>query len=104
MVSGLQEVLLIVAILLAILFVPRMLSPKRRSTPKPVFQMHRLLTLSVRWRLALAVTLLWMLGTAFYFKPWREEAERFLLFGIGPVLIGWCTVWVVSGLRPRRKN
>lgn len=104
MISGIQEVLLIVVILLAILFIPRMMAPKRRVAPKTAFQMRRLVNLSVRWRLALAVTFLWLLGGTLYFRPWQAGSEQFLFFGVGPVIIGWCVAWVIAGYLSHRKN
>lgn len=104
MLSGIQEILVIVVILLAILFIPRMMSPQRRPEPKPFQPMRKLRNLSVRWRLAIVVSFLWMIGAAVYFRPWKGAADIFLYFGIGPVLIGWCVTWVVAGFGPGKKN
>ncbi len=102
--SGFQEILLIVVIILAILFIPRMMAPQKRQKPKPARPMRRLLKLSVKWRIALVSSLLWLMGAALYFQPWHGKTEKFMLFGIGPVLIGWCITWVIAGFGAREKN
>jgi hypothetical protein len=106
MLSGIQEILVIVLILLAILFIPRMMSPKRPQKPKPkAFQpLKRIKGLGVRWRIAIVVSLLWLLGAAVYCRPWQSPVEMYLLLGVGPVILGWCVSWVVAGIRPRRKT
>jgi sterol desaturase/sphingolipid hydroxylase (fatty acid hydroxylase superfamily) len=106
MLSGIQEILVIVVILLAILFIPRMMAPKRpQSTrPKPFQPMKRIRNLGVRWRIAIVASLMWLLGAAVYCRPWQRPVEMYLLLGAGPVILGWCVSWVVAGVRPRRKD
>jgi uncharacterized BrkB/YihY/UPF0761 family membrane protein len=104
MLSGIQEILVIILILIAILFVPRMISPQRRAAPKPFHPLHSIRNLSVRWRLAIVVSLLWLLGSAVYLRPWQKTPEPFLFLGCGPVFLGWCITWVVAGFGKRKKN
>lgn len=104
MLSSIQEILVIIVILLAILFVPRMMSPQRRPAPKKLRPLRNIRNLSVRWRLAIVVSLMWLLGTAVYFRLWKQDMEMFILCGVGPVVIGWCITWVVAGLGPGKKN
>jgi len=104
MLSGLQEILVIVVILLAILFIPRMMSPKRPPEPKPFRPLGKIKKLGVRWRLAIVVSLLWLMGSVVYCRPWREGVEPYLLYGLGPVIVGWCLTWVVAGKKSGKKN
>jgi len=104
MLSGIQEILVIVVILLAILFIPRMMAPQRRPATKPFRPMRSIRNLSVRWRMGIVISLLWLLGAAVYCRPWQGKLESYLLCGVGPVVIGWCITWVVAGFRPGRKN
>lgn len=104
MLSGIQEILVILVILLAILFIPRMMSPQRRPVQKPFRPMQKIKNLGVRWRLAIVVSLLWLLGSAVYFRPWQGASETYVYYGIGPVLIGWCITWVAAGFGLRRKK
>ena len=104
MLSGIQEILVIVVILLVILFIPRMISPRPRPGLKPLGPMHKIRNLGARWRLAIVASILWFLGAAVYFRPWQGTLELFVLLGVGPVIVGWCITWVVAGLRPGRKS
>jgi hypothetical protein len=104
MLSGIQEILLIVVILLAILFIPRMMSPKRPQAPKPFQPMRKIRNMGVRWRIAIVASLLWLLGAAVYCRPWQGAVELYMLLGGGPVIIGWCVSWIVAGVKSGRKN
>lgn len=105
MLSSIQEILVIVVILLAILFIPRMISPQRRPAPQKKYRpMRKIRDLGVRWRLAIVASLLWLLGAAVYFRPWQGTLESFLLFGGGPVILGWCITWVMAGFGWGKKN
>ena len=101
MFSGIQEILLIVLILLAIFLIPRMIKPRPSSEPmrvrRPAF------FLSWTQRLAIVASLLWPIGCALYFKPWQQQAFiPFALIGIGPVVVAWSLNWVVAGIKKKR--
>ncbi len=104
MLSGIQEILVIVVILLAILFIPRMMSPQRRQAPKPFRPMRKIRSLGVRWRVGIVVSILWLLGAAVYWRPWQLGLEMYALCGLGPVIVGWCLAWVVAGYKIGKKN
>jgi hypothetical protein len=98
-VSGLQEILLIAAILLAIVFIPRMThrKPSDRTTESgPV-------AIPGRMRLAMVASLLYAAGLAAYLKPWQEDLLRFVYLGIGPVAIGWLVYWVAAGYGKKKR-
>lgn len=103
--SGFNEILLIVVILLAILFIPRMTAPKSRFVKAPKRHLFRgVLQLGAWWRLALLISLLWILGATAYFRPWQDDVAKFLFIGMGPLIIGWGIAWVVAGLRKQGKK
>ena len=100
MFSGIQEILLIILIVLAIFLIPRMIKP--RPSPQPVRMRRPALPLSWTLRLAIVVSLLWPLGCALYFKPWQQALVPFATIGIGPVVVAWSLNWVVAGMKKRR--
>jgi hypothetical protein len=104
MLSGIQEILVIVVILLAILFIPRMMSQKRHQAPESFRPMRKIRGLGVRWRLGIVASILWLLGAAAYCRPWQGAVERYVLYGAGPVVIGWSLTWVLAGFRSARKK
>ena len=94
--SGLTEILLIVAIVLGILLLPRWLK-KQPDGPDQSRARGPVLT---GWkRLALALSLLWLAVLAFYLEPWNNRWPVFLCAAVGPVVLAWVIFWVVSGFR-----
>ena len=104
MLSGIQEILLIVAIIMAILFIPRMTGRNRSHTIKRPRPLTARFHLSGKLRLALSASLLWPLGAAIYLEPWREPLAPFLIFGLGPVLLCWSITWVMAGFMGNRRK
>ena len=94
--SGVQEILIVVLIVLGILFIPRMTG--RRATPHQIPVLKRI-RISAPMRLAIAVSVLWPLGAVVYYRPWEDAATSFYAFGLGPVIIGWCLYWVLAGFK-----
>jgi len=91
-----SEILVIIAIALAIFMLPR-LTGKRVEKAAPEFfgvsQMNGWL------RLAIMASVLWPAGAAFFLKPWNNHWTMFFLLGIGPVVLLWGVFWVLSGFR-----
>ncbi len=99
--SGIQEILVIVLIVLGILFIPRITG--RSDAPRPAAVPRR------RWltgptRLAIVVTILWPLGSALFFQPWQNRSPDFYLYGLGPVIVGWCIYWVTAGFVNKKRK
>jgi hypothetical protein len=92
--SGINEILIIVLIILGILFVPRMMgkpaAPRQASFPKQ-FRLSGLM------RLVIVISVLWPLGFAVYYRLWQGHSTAFYVYGLGPVIIGWCLFWVMTG-------
>ena len=94
---GYQEILIISAIVLGVIFIPRMMEPKKPA-PKLIRARKRL---SGRWRLAIALSIVYPLGAAAIMQPWRQNTAAFGYIGLGPVLLGWLIYWVLQGFRRR---
>jgi uncharacterized membrane protein (DUF4010 family) len=92
--AGFQEILIVVAIILGIFFIPRVISKKpalRAAKSKK--------KISGNMRIAIAATLIYPIFPAVYFQPWHRNLVLFVLIGIMPVLLGWLAVWVYDGFR-----
>ncbi len=101
--SGIQEILVIVGIILAIVFIPRITSRNQSVRPPVLRRGNPFSRLSGRMRLAIIASLIWFFGAAVYFEPWNQDPKPFLYIGLGPVLLGWGVGWVFSGFRKRRR-
>lgn len=88
---GLQEILIVIAIILAILFVPRIM-----NRPPPARNGVRI---SAKMRIALALSLIYPALAAAYFQPWHTDPVLFYYAGAGPVITGWLFFWVLSGFK-----
>ena len=97
--SGVNEILIIAALVLGIFFVPRMMPAKR-----PAQIARKTIPLSGKMRLAIAVSIVYPLAVAAYFQPWKHELVKFLYVGIGPVVLYWLMKWVFAGIRDRRND
>ena len=94
--SGLTELLLIIAIILGIL-----LLPKRLRRPQEVDRRRpdQLLELTGWHRVAIVASILWPALLALYLEPWNTDWLLFLLMGVFPVGLAWGIYWVLSGFR-----
>jgi hypothetical protein len=96
--SGLQEILVIVLILLGVLYLPRRAGRENggmRRANAPA-------TMSGRMRLGIVLSVLWPVGVAFYLKPWQGDPMLFAGVGLLPAAAGWAAAWVIRGYRRRR--
>ena len=94
MFSGIQEILVLVAIILGILFLPRILNRSqgnRAVAPQPA------VVLSGKMRLAIAASILWPAAMAAFMQPWKDDFFTFLYIGLGPVVLSWIVFWVYTG-------
>ena len=103
MFAGIQEILVLIIVILAIFLVPRLLSRDKASeTPEPsVPRMLSALTGSLR--LALIGSLVWPLLAAGYYEPWKTGLIPFIYVGLGPVILGWSIRWVIAGFLRNKK-
>jgi hypothetical protein len=89
---GIQEILVLVAIVVAVVCIPRM-TRRQRDVPSG----RTVPTLSGKIRLAIAASILWPALLAAFTKPWQKDLEAFLYIGFGPVVLGWLVYWVAAG-------
>ena len=98
--TGLTEILLLIFLILAVLIVPRLLSP---SSPKPASE--RLIStgrLTPLIRTGLVLSLAYPVVMLLILTPWQNNAWiRYLTIGILPVLAVWSVVWILKG-RPSK--
>ena len=96
MFSGIQEILVLVAIIVGIIFLPRILS---RGQQEKIAVPKKALVLSGKMRLAIAASVLWPALAAAFMQPWKNDLFQFLYIGIGPVAVCWIIYWVFTGFR-----
>ncbi len=92
---GYQEILIISAVVLGVIFIPRMMEQKKPA-PRLVRSRKRL---PGRWRLAIALSMVYPLITAAVLQPWRKDPVAFGYIGLGPVILGWLLYWVFQGFK-----
>ena len=97
--SGVQEILIVILIVLGIFFVPRIIGRHATNHQMPV---ARRIRVSGPMRLAIVMSIMWLLGAVIHYRPWEETTTPFYAYGLGPILIGWCMYWVMAGFK--RKN
>jgi hypothetical protein len=100
--SGIQEILLIVLLILALLILPRFLSSKRVPEASRSERSARL-WMSGKFRLGLLVTFLWLFAFSAIYVPWGGQWLAFLYAGAGPPIVAWGLIWVISGFRNSRR-
>ncbi len=95
LVSGLQEILVIVLLLALIIFLPRRMG--REASEKKPGKIVK--ALSGKMRLGVMASAVWLLSWAAYFRPWSGDILGFVLIGPSPVILGWGILWVIDGFR-----
>jgi hypothetical protein len=91
--AGFQEILILVAIVLGIFFIPRITA--KRTAARPAEPKKKI---SGKMRIAIAATIIYPIFPAVYFQPWQKHLTLLALFGMLPV-VGWLTAWVYAGFR-----
>ena len=98
--SGIMEILIIVAIILGIFILPRMLRKQPEPEIKPLDQ---ILKLNGWGRMAILVSILWIALSALYLKPWNNEWQIFFYAGLTPVILSWGIYWVFRGFKKKER-
>ena len=96
--SSVSEILLLVAIILGILILPRAF---RRPQEDDIHQVNQGMRLTGWQRLAIIGSLLWLGLLALFLKPWHNDLLIYLAVGVCPVVFAWGVYWVFSGFRGR---
>jgi hypothetical protein len=94
-VSGFQEILMVAGIVLAILFLPRLMGSQRGAPSKR----HPSLQVAGRLRIAIAASVVYPAVIAALLQPWKGDLVRFLYVGLGPVALAWLLYWVIVGFK-----
>lgn len=109
-----QEILVVAAIALVVIFIPRFMGrgsaaePRRQSRPpaRSPFSTHFSapgMALTGWMRLMIVATVLWMAGGAAYFKPWEGDSFLFFCVSFGPVAALWGGIWAWFGFKKHRR-
>jgi len=94
--SGLMEILLIIAIVVGIFFLPGIMNKKSERVTQ---RLDHVLKISGWMRLAILASLLWPAFVALYLKPWNSHWHIFIYAAFGPVALAWGIFWVFSGFK-----
>lgn len=96
-----QEVLVLIVVGLAIFALPRIMG--KGPAPEPVRAGSRRPALTGRMRLAILISLFWVLGAAALLEPWQGGLQPFLAAGLAPPAALWGALWVWFGYRKYRR-
>ena len=99
MFSGMNEILLIAAIVLALIFIPRMNVTRKAGRPGVPSAAKSGFWLSGRQRLAILASIIWLAFWAVHYEPWQREWKLFVYIGAGPILVSWGLWWALKGRR-----
>ena len=98
MFTGIQEILVLVAIIVGIIFLPRILN---RGRAKEGAEVEPAFVLTGKMRLALGASIVWPAVVAAYMQPWKKDLYTYLYIGAGPVILCWIIFWIYTGFRSR---
>ncbi len=101
MFTGIQEMLVLVAIIVGILFLPRILN---RGQAKDPVEAEPPFVLTGKIRLALGASVIWPAAVAAYMQPWKKDLFAYLYIGAGPVVLAWIIFWIYTGFRSRERR
>ena len=93
---SLMEILIIVAIILGIILLPRML---RKQPESETVNQNRVFKLNGWERMAILISFLWLAFFALYLKPWNNEWHIFYYVGLGPIVLSWGIFWIFLGFK-----
>jgi hypothetical protein len=99
MLSGIKEILIIVIVLLALFFVPRLLR-KRTTGPSKMQQAQDIKHSNAGlMRLGLFLSVSWIVLAFILLNPFSGSWMPFVAGGVLPVAIGWGIRWVALGFK-----
>ncbi len=92
-----NEILLIAALVLALIFIPRINASRKSGRPGVSFYAKSRFSLSGQQRLALLASIIWLVFWAVHYEPWQREWKLFVYIGAGPVVMAWGIIWIFKG-------
>ncbi|WP_020588987.1 hypothetical protein [Desulfobacter curvatus] len=92
--TGISEILVLILLILCILIVPRMITPKPSGKKKKTRPSARGFTMKMRIAIVLSAAVL--IISALWAKPWQGQILMFIASGVLPVALGWSLVWIFS--------
>ena len=95
--SGLQEILILVLIIVVLFTLPRILQRGKENRGTASLPQEK--PMRGRTRLAILASGLWPAVAAVLLEPWHGEIVPFLVIGLLPVGLGWAIAWVVWGYK-----
>jgi hypothetical protein len=109
-----QEILVVAAIALAVIFIPRFMNRKSgsesesqpRRQPRPASPSASPVSKIVvpGWmRLVIVTTFLWVGGWAAYLRPWEGQTFLFFCISLGPAVALWGAIWAWFGYKKYRR-
>ncbi len=93
--TGISEILVLILLISGILILPRMFKP----APKAKKKKAKPISLTIKLRAGIVISLLFPLLTALMIKPWQGELIIYISIGILPVLMVWAVIWILSAKR-----
>ena len=93
--AGIQEILTIVLILMAIIILPRIINSRKTITHTT----RKKIRLTGRIRMGIVISIMVPVTAALLLKPWQHNMVSFIATGIIPVATGWAVFWIFSGFK-----
>ncbi|MBN1904266.1 MAG: hypothetical protein JW927_04130 [Deltaproteobacteria bacterium] len=101
---SITEILIIIAIILAIFVLPKRFKKSSEPVKKANFKQDSMLT---GWqRMAILLSILWLSFLALFLKPWMNGLNEWYIYiyaGIGPVVLYWGIYWIYLGFKKKKK-
>ena len=97
---GFTETLIIIAIILAIIVLPKRFGRK----PEPVIKRIKKRIKLTGWtRIAILSSILWLAFSTLYLTPWNNGWTFYIYAGPGPVALFWGIFWIILGFKKMGK-
>ena len=96
---GFTETLVIIAIFLAIIVLPKRFGKKSEPVRRPHKHGYGL----TGWQcIAILASIFWLAFFAIYLKPWNSDWYIFLYAGAGPVVLYWIIYCIFISIKKKR--
>ncbi len=93
---GFQEILVLLIIISAIFFLPRIIGSTKKTEQK------KTINISPQIRIMVVFSILWPFILSFFLKPWNNNVTEYLIYAFFPVLLIWSLIWIIDGFKKRK--